>query len=147
MLSEYLLSLSECVRLCVYLDFCMSVSRVSRMSVCLCVSSLSARLCSVSEMPEDDCVCSLHARRGAVLGCAWTSPSSPWTPLRPDCKASRASPRLGVSVASMQGFHLLPSALFPMVRNVLLVSVTTKTPQKDYLLTHRNKAYTWRASD
>lgn len=118
------------------------------MFVSVCHLSLLGRgLCSVYELPEDDCVCSLHARRGAVLGCAWTLPSSPWTPLRPDCRASRASPRLGVSGASMQGFHLLPSALSPMVSHLLLVSVTTKTPQKDYLLTHHNKAYTWRASD
>ena len=59
-------------------------------------------------------------RLEAVQGCVWIWPSSPWTPLRPDCRVSKVSIRQGASGASTQGSHLLLSAPSPVVRQSLI---------------------------
>ncbi len=58
-------------------------------------------------------------RQEAVQGCVWIWPSSLWTPLRQDCRVSRASTRQGASGASTLESHLLLSAPSPTVRRSL----------------------------
>ncbi|XP_054641209.1 S-adenosylmethionine mitochondrial carrier protein isoform X2 [Dunckerocampus dactyliophorus] len=56
-----------------------------------------------------------------VQGCVWISPSSPWTLLRLDCRASKGSTGLEASGEFMQGSHLLHSAPFPVVACLIRV--------------------------
>ena len=70
-------------------------------------------------LPVMELIPPLYPRRGAVQGCVWIWPSSPWTPWRPGCRASRASTRRGASGGSMLGSHLLPLAPSRMVLPLL----------------------------